>query len=73
MIKENSENSRTSNDIDMKPAPVSMLTRETNDNDNDNDVMSENCDAIIIFSIYGQFRAIWKPDSRQLIADLHLF
>ena len=29
----------------------------------DDDVMPANCDAIIIFPIYGQFRAIWKPDS----------
>ena len=26
----------------------------------DEDVMSENCDIIVIFPIYGQFGAIWK-------------
>ena len=26
--------------------------------------MVENCVVIAIFSIYGQFQAIWKPDSR---------
>ena len=29
----------------------------------DDDVMSENCDVIAIFPIYGQFGAIRKPDS----------
>ena len=29
----------------------------------DDDVMSENCDAIVIFPIYDQFGAIWRPDS----------
>ena len=29
----------------------------------DNDIKSGNCDIIVIFSIYGQFGAIQKPDS----------
>ena len=29
----------------------------------DDDVMSENCDAVVIFPIYSQFGAIWRPDS----------
>ena len=29
----------------------------------DDDVMSTNCDVIVIFLIYGQFEAIRKPDS----------
>ena len=29
----------------------------------DDDVMSANCDVIIVFPIYGQFGAIRKPDS----------
>ena len=29
----------------------------------DDDVMSENCDVIIIFPIYGQFVAIRKPNA----------
>ena len=33
----------------------------------DNDVMSENCDVIVIFSIYGQFEAIQKPDSGHIV------
>ena len=38
----------------MKLGPVTKL---------DNDLMSENCDVIAIFPIYGQFGAIRKPDS----------
>ena len=33
----------------------------------DNDVMLKNCDIILIFSIYGQFGAIRKPDSRHRV------
>ena len=28
--------------------------------------MSENCDAIVIFLIYGQFGAIWNPDAQSV-------
>ena len=27
------------------------------------DVISENCDIIVIFWIFGQFGAVWRPDS----------
>ena len=33
----------------------------------DDDVMSENCDVIDIFPIYGQLGAIWKPDSGRIV------
>ena len=33
----------------------------------DNDVISKNCDVIAIFPIYGQFGAIWKPDSGRIV------
>ena len=33
----------------------------------EDDVMSENCDVIVIFPIYGQFTAIWKPDSGRIV------
>ena len=29
--------------------------------------MSTNCDVIVIFPIYGQFGAIWKPDSGRMV------
>ena len=31
------------------------------------DVMLANCDVIVIFLIYGQFGAIWKPDSGRIV------
>ena len=34
--------------------------------------MSENCDAIAIFPIYGQFGAIWKPDSRHIVCKTYI-
>ena len=39
----------------------------------DDDVMPANCDVIIIFPIYGQFRAIWKPDSGSIVCKTYLF
>ena len=35
--------------------------------------MLENCDVIIIFSIYGQFGAIVKPDSRGIVCKTYIF
>ena len=36
----------------------------------DDDVISDNCDIIVIFPIYGQFGAIWKPDSGRIFCNL---
>ena len=36
------------------------------------DVMSANCDVIVIFPIYGQFGAIQKPDSGCLDCKTYL-
>ena len=33
----------------------------------DNYVMSKNCVVIAIFPIYGQFGALWKPNSRRIV------
>ena len=35
--------------------------------------MSENCDIIAIFSIYGQFGAIQKPDSGRTVSKTYIF
>ena len=35
--------------------------------------MSENCDVIFIFPIYGQFRAIRKPDSGRIVYKANIF
>ena len=48
----------------MKLRPLTKITRENKKHKKiDDDVMSANCDMIIIFPICGQFGAIRKPDS----------
>ena len=66
LIKENCHNSRTSDDIDMKLGPVTKLDKrnKTTSKKFDVDVMSENCDVIVIFRIFGQFGAVRRPGSR---------
>ena len=63
-MKENYHNFRTSDDIDMKLGLITKLDKrnKTRSNKFDDDVMSKNCDAIVIVLIYGQFGAIRKPD-----------
>ena len=39
----------------------------------DDDVISENCDVIAIFPIYGQFGAIRKPDSGGVECKIYIF
>ena len=39
----------------------------------DIDVMLENCDVIVIFSIYGQFGAIQKLDSGHIVCKTYVF
>ena len=35
--------------------------------------MLANCDVIVIFPIYGQFRAIRKPDSEHIVFKTYIF
>ena len=35
--------------------------------------MSTNCNVIVIFSIYGQFGAIRKPDSGGMVYNTYIF
>ena len=39
----------------------------------DNDVMLGYCNVIVIFPIYGQFRAIQKPDFRRRVCKTYIF
>ena len=34
--------------------------------------MLKNCDVIVIFLIYGQFGAIWKPDSEGIVSKIYI-
>ena len=38
-----------------------------------NDILSENCDVIIIFRIFGQFGAVWRPDSGHRVFKKYVF
>ena len=59
----------------MKLGPVTKLDKrnKTTSKKFDDDVMSENCDVIAIFPIYGQFGAIWKPDSGRIVCKTYIF
>ena len=75
LIKENCHNSRTSNDIDINVGPVTKHDKrnKTTSKKIDDDAMSKNCDVIAIFLIYGQFRAIRKPDSGRTVCNTYIF
>ena len=59
----------------MKLGPVTKLHKrsKTTLKKVDDDVMLENCDVIVIFPIYGQFGAIWKPDSACIAFKTYVF
>ena len=71
-MKGNCHNSRTSGDVDMKLGTVTKLdTRnKTTSKKIDDEVISENCDVIAIFLIYGQFGAIQKPYSGCIVCKI---
>ena len=59
----------------MKLGPVTNLykrNKTTSKNINDN-VISENCDVIVIFPIIGQFEAIRKPDFECIVHKTYVF
>ena len=60
LIKKNCNNSRTSDDIHMKLGLVIKLDNrnKTASKKFDDEVMSANCEVIVIFPIYGKFGAI---------------
>ena len=55
LLKENCHNSRTSDDIDIKLGPVTKLDKRNKimSKNSDGDIMSENCDIIVIFQVFG--------------------
>ena len=58
----------------MKLGPVTKLDRrnKTTAKKIGDDFISENCDFIAIFSVYGQFGAIRKPDSRSIVFKTYI-
>ena len=75
LIKENCYNSRASHDIDMELGPVTKVDKrnKTKSKTFDDDVMLENCDVIVIFRIFGQFGAVWRPDSGHRVCRSYVF
>ena len=58
----------------MKLGPVTKLDKRNKATSKkfDDNVMSENCDVIAIFPIYGQFGLIWKPDSGGIVCKTYI-
>ena len=69
------KNTRTSYDIHIKLGPVTKLDKGNTEMSKtfDDDAMSANCDVIVFFPIYGQFAAIWKPDSGRMVCKTYIF
>ena len=59
----------------MKLGPVTKLHKKnkTTSKKFDDDVMSENCNVIVILAIYGQFGAIQKPNSECIVCKTYVF
>ena len=74
-MKRNCHNFRTNDHIDIKLGPVSKLDKKnkTTSKKLDNHIMSENCGAIVIFLIYGQFGAIRNLDSGRIVCNAYIF
>ena len=47
--------------------------KKTKKKKKNDDVISAHCYIIVIFPIYGQFGAIWKPDSRRMVCKTYIF
>ena len=61
--------------MDLKLGPVSKLDKrnKTMSKKFDDDVMSANCNVILIFQIYGQFGAIQNLDSGRIVFKTYIF
>ena len=69
LIKENYHNSRIIDDIGMKLGPATKVDKRNKATLKkiDDDVSLANFGDILIFTIYGQFGAYRRPDSRCLV------
>ena len=59
----------------MKLGPVTKLDKRNNSTPKnfDDDVMSENCDVIVIFQIFCQFGAVWRLDNGHRVCKSYVF
>ena len=73
--KNNYQNSRTSNDIDMKLGPVTKINKRntTTSKKHDDDVILENFDVIVFFLVYSWFAAFRKLVSWRMVCKTYIF
>ena len=59
----------------MKLGPVTKNDKrnKTTSKNVDDDVILESCDVIVIFRIFGQFGAVWRPDSGSRVCKIYVF
>ena len=59
----------------MKLGPVTKLDKRNKATSKkfEDDIMSANCDVIVIYPFYGQFGAIQKPDSGHIVCKTYIF
>ena len=57
----------------MKSGPVTKLGKRNTVRSNKVDEFLESCDVIVIFAIYSQFGAIWKPDPGRINFKTYVF
>ena len=59
----------------MKLRPVTKIDKKnkTTSKKIDVDVMSKNCEAIVIFWLCGLFGAFWRPDSGHKVCKSYIF
>ena len=74
LIKVNSHNSISSDDIDMKLRPAKLDKRnKITSKKFDDGVMLAKCDVIVIFPIYDQSEAVWKSNSSCIVCKIYIF
>ena len=56
----------------MKLGPVIIIDKR-NKTTSKNDVMSVNCDVLVIFPIYGEFGTVQKPGSGRIVCKTYIF
>ena len=59
----------------MKPATATKFDKRNTATSKtfNNDIMSTNCYVTVIFPIYAQFGAIWKPGSEHMVCKTYIF
>ena len=74
-INQNCHNFTASHDIDMKLKAVTKFDKRNNATLKklNNDVMSVNWDVVVVFLIYGEFPAVWKPSSESMAWKTYIF